>query len=74
MFNDWRIGKIDSLPKVGRDGKVREVEISYKLCNKPGEALDKEFSVVIRPARQVVKLYNIKDTPIIEDMERVRPF
>ena len=43
-----------------------------KLCNKPGEVLDKEFTMVTRPARQVVKLYNIRDTPIIEDMERVR--
>ena len=48
------------------------MEVSYKLCNKPGEVLDKEFTVVIRPARQVVKLYNVKYTPIIEEIERVR--
>ena len=41
MSNDWRLGKINSFPKIGRDGTVHEVEISYKLCNKPGEVLDK---------------------------------
>ena len=47
MFNHWRIGKIDSPPKVGRDGKVCEVEVSYKLCNQPSEILDEEFTIVI---------------------------
>ena len=48
------------------------MEVSYKLSNKPGEILEKEFTVVTRLARQVVKLFNIKDTPIIRDMENVR--
>ena len=41
MSSDWRLGKIDSSPKVGRDGKVREVKVSYKFSNKPGESWTK---------------------------------
>ena len=51
MSSDWRLGKIDSSPRVGRDGKVREVEVSYKLSNKPWKIMDKEFTVVTIPAR-----------------------
>ena len=37
MFNYWRIGKIDSPPKVGRDGKVCEVRLAINFAKSPAK-------------------------------------
>ena len=66
---DWRIGKIDSV-KVGRDDKVREVNVAYKVM---GLGLDEwTHNVVTRPVRKIIKLFEIKDTTFAEDMLAVQ--
>ena len=54
---------------MGRDGKVREVGIAFKSMDEDG---DWKHSLVERPVRSVVKLLNIEDTSIIEDMKKVQ--
>ena len=44
---DWRIGKVDSV-KIGRDGKVREVNIAYKVM-KDDSISSWTHNVVTRP-------------------------
>ena len=65
---DWKVGKVEHV-KIGRDGKVREVGIAYKNMDEDG---DWRHSLVERPVRSVVKLMNIEDTSIIEDMKKVQ--
>ena len=72
---DWRLGKVEFVNN-GRDGKVRSVGISYKIMLESDEKVYHEdfewkHSVVERPVRAVVKLMNIEDTSLIEDMEKV---
>ena len=64
---DWRLGKVEYV-KTGRDGNVREVGIAFKNMD---EDENWRHSVVERPARSVVKLVNIEDTSLIEDMKKV---
>ena len=66
---DWRIGKIDSI-KMGRDGKVREVNVAYKVMG-PGLE-DWTHNVVTRPVRKMIKLFEIKDTTFAEEMLAVQ--
>ena len=65
---DWKVGKVEYV-KIGRDAKVREVGIAFKNMDEDG---DWKHSLVERPARSVVKLMNIEDTSIIEDMKKVQ--
>ena len=65
---DWKVGKVE-YTNVGKDGLVRGVGISYS--NKD-DADDWRHSVVERPVRAVVKLMNVEDTSILDDMEKVR--
>ena len=65
---DWKVGKVEYV-KIGRDGKVREVGIAFKNMDEEG---DWRHSLVERPVRSVVKLMNIEDTSIIEDMKKVQ--
>ena len=65
---DWRIGKVDNV-KTGRDGKVREANIAYKVL-KDGEN-KWTHNVVTRPVRELVKLYEVGDTTFAEDMRKV---
>ena len=72
---DWRLGKVE-YTKIGRDGCIREVGISYSIMEEdhktPVEELGWRHSVVERPARAVVKLFNLEDTNILDDMKQVR--
>ena len=66
------MGKVEYV-NVGRDGKVRSVGISHKIMiehdNKVyHEDLDWKHSVVERPVRAVVKLMNIEDTSLLENI------
>ena len=67
LASDWRLGKVE-FTKIGADGQVREVGVSYK--SKIDDD-DWRHSVVERPARNVVKLANIEDTSLMEDMRKV---
>ena len=52
-----------------KDGKVRKVIIGYKYDTNKGERL---FRLVERPVRECVKLLNIEDTTLLEEIEVVR--
>ena len=67
---DWRLGKVE-FTTVGKDGKVRNVGISYKVKSDDDDQVSEgwKHSVVERPSRSVVKLCNVEDTSLIEDME-----
>ena len=63
----WKIGKIDSV-KTGRDGKVREVYVSYKIMKDDGWT----HNTIRRPVRKIVKLFELKDTSFADEMKAVR--
>ena len=65
----WKIGKIDEV-HVSRDGLVRGVDVSYKLVD-PGYD-EARHMVVQRPVKQIVKLFHISDTSLIDDIAKVR--
>ena len=65
----WKIGKIDEV-HISRDGLVRGVDVSYKLVD-PGYD-EARHMVVQRPVKQIVKLFHISDTSLIDDIAKVR--
>ena len=69
MKAEWRVGKVDNV-KPSRDGKVRQVNIAYKILKEDSNSWS--HSVVTRPVREIVKLYEIGDTTYAEDMALVR--
>ena len=64
---NWRVGKIE-YTMTSKDGKVRTVGVSYNHDTEDGQ---KVFKIVDRPVRQVVKLMNIDDTTLIQDIQKV---
>ena len=70
LSSKWLIGKVESvLPSKSKDKKVRNILISYKFDTEGGQ---REFRSVERSVRDCVKLWNIEDTTIFEDIEQVR--
>ena len=63
----WLIGKIEGRT-LSKDGKVRKVSVGYKFDTEQGS---REFRVVERPARECVKLWNLEDTTIFDDIRAV---
>ena len=59
----WRIGKIDGV-KLGRDGVCRVVCVAYS--NERGDC-----QVVERSVRDVVRLFNVEDTSLMDQMREV---
>ena len=59
----WRIGKIESV-KLGRDGVCRVVCVAYS--NSRGDC-----QVVERSVRDVVRLFNVEDTSLMDRMQEV---
>ena len=55
---------------MGEDNMVRKVGISYKQINI--DTLDGEINVVERPVRECVRLFNIEDTSLLDDIQAVR--
>ena len=68
LKSEWRVGKVDSV-KISRDDKIREVNVAYKILKEGKEGWT--HSVVSRPVRELVKLYEIGDTTFAEDMATV---
>ena len=64
----WVLGKVEFVV-MSKDNKVRKVGISYKQTNDEGEG---EINVIERPARECVKLFNIEDSTLLDDMKAVR--
>lgn len=65
----WKIGKVEYII-MGEDNMVRKVGISYKQINI--DTLDGEINVVERPVRECVRLFNIEDTSLLDDIQAVR--
>ena len=68
LSTKWLIGKVEFVTK-SKDKKVRRVGISYRFKNEDGET---KFNVVERPSREVVKLMNIDDTSLLDDIKAVQ--
>jgi hypothetical protein len=68
-FATWRIGKVESV-KMGKDNKVREVVVAYKIISK--EEASWRHNTVVRPVRECVKLFEIDETTLAEELEKVR--
>ena len=64
----WLIGKVEGVT-YSKDGKVRKVDVGYKFDTESGS---REFRVVERPARECVKIWNIEDTTLLDDIKAVR--
>ena len=52
-----------------KEVKVRKVDIGYKFDTEQGS---REFRVVERPVRECVKLINLEDTTLFDDIKAVR--
>ena len=55
---------------MGNDNMVRKVGISYKQINM--DTMEGEINVVERPVRECVRLFNIEDTSLLDDIQAVR--
>ena len=64
---EWKLGKVDSV-KISRDGKVREVQVAYKIMKEDNRW---EHNVVCRPVREMIKLFELGDTTFAEDIANV---
>ena len=68
LAQNWLIGKVEHV-NVSKDGKIRTVGVSYKHDTEDGE---QKFSIVERPARECIKLLNIEDTSLLDDIRAVQ--
>ena len=69
MSANWRIGKVEEV-KLGSDGYVRSVSVAYKDTSSD-EPADWSHRTVDRPVRNIIKLFNIEDTSLLEDIQAV---
>merc|ERR1712179_452205 len=68
LSSKWHIGKVEYvLPS--RDTRTRKVGVSYKHDTEDGS---RKLSIVDRPVRQVVKLCDIEDSSLLDDITAVR--
>ena len=68
MSATWLIGKVEYV-KFSRDGKVRKFGVSYKHDTTNGTRVSQTIE---RPVREVVKLMNIEDTTLLDDIKLVQ--
>ena len=70
MSSSWKVGKVEVVT-VGKDGFVRHAVISYKDVS--GDCPeDWAHRSVERPVRNIIKLFNIEETSLMEDIEAAR--
>ena len=68
LAQTWLIGKVEFV-NISKDGKIRTVGVSYKHDTEDGE---RKFSIVERPVRECIKLMNIEDTSLLDDIKTVQ--
>ena len=68
LASKWLIGKIEGCVK-SKDGRVRRVLVGYKFNTEDGS---RQFKIVERPVREVVRLMNVEDTTLFEEIQSVR--
>ena len=69
MSADWRIGRIEAVD-VGRDGFVRVAKVAYKDASSD-DTDDWVLRTVERPVRNMVKLFHLEDTSLMDDLNAV---
>ena len=68
LGSKWLIGKVEDII-LSKDGKVRKIIVGYKYDTEQG---DRQFRLVERPVRECIKLFNLEDTTLFDEIERVR--
>ena len=70
MSSSWKVGKDENVP-IGKDGFVTHAVISYKDVSSdcPEDWIHRS---VERPVRNIIKLFNIEETSLMEDIEAAR--
>ena len=66
LSTEWVLGKVEQV-RESRDGLVRECVILYKSTGETDRMITVE-----RPSREVVKLFNVEDSGLFEDMDNAR--
>ena len=70
MSSSWKVGKVESVT-VAKDGFARHAVILYKDVS--GDCPeDWAHRSVERPVRNIIKLFNIEETCLMEDIESAR--
>ena len=67
MSSSWKVGKVENVT-IGKDGFVRHAVISYKDVSSDCPE-DWAHRSVERPVRNIIKLFNIEETSLMEDIE-----
>ena len=67
MSANWKIGKVEDV-KVGNDGYVRQVTVSYKDTSNSDNPVDWIHRTVERPVRNIVKIFHIDETTFMDDI------
>ena len=69
MSATWRIGKVEEV-KIDKDGYVRQAVIAYKDTTSE-DASDWMHRTVERPVRNIVKLFHIDDTTLMDELQAI---
>ena len=69
MSATWKIGKVEEV-SIGNDGYVRRAVIAYKDTT-GDDASDWTHRTVDRPVRNIVKLFHIDDTTLMDEIQAV---
>ena len=70
MLSSWKVGKVENVT-IGKDGFVRHAVILYKDVS--GDCPeDWAHRSVERPVRNIIKLFNIEETSLMEDIKSAR--
>ena len=70
ILSSWKVGKVENVT-IGKDGFVRHAVVSYKDVSSdcPEDWIHRS---VERPVRNIIKLFNIEETSLMEDIEAAR--
>ena len=66
MSIEWVLGKVEAV-RTGRDGLARECVILYKSTGETDR-----MQIVERPIREVVRLFDVGDTNLLQDIDSAR--
>ena len=66
MSSSWKVGKVENV-SVGKDGFVRHAVVSYKDVSSECPE-DWAHRSVERPVRNIIKLFNVEETSLMEEL------
>ena len=70
MLSSWKVGKIEDVT-IGKDNFIRHAIVLYKDVSSDCPE-DWAHRSVERPVRNIIKLFNIEETSLMEDIEAAR--